>query len=416
VNAYAVVIGATLLGVYLLNTLATVLNTRGLSPELPAEFQGTYDAEKYRRSQEYTRVKARFEIVESAWGLAVLLIFWGTGGFAWLDGLVRSWGLGWLPTGMFFIGLLMAGNEILSLPFAVYSTFVIEERFGFNKTTPRTFVTDRLKGYAIGIVIGGALLAGVLWFLHWAGDRAWIYVWLTAAAFVLILQFVAPTWIMPLFNKFTPLGEGELKSAIFRYAQSVNFSLKDIFVMDGSRRSSKGNAFFTGFGRSKRIALFDTLVEKHTLPEMVAVLAHEIGHYKKGHILKSLVFTLAQLGVLAFLLSYFIGEPKLFAAFGLSEPSAYAGLVFFLLLYSPVSFLLSLALHAYSRRNEYEADRYAADTYGRPDALADALKKLSVSTLSNLTPHPLYVFLHYTHPPVLQRVAVLRGFGQSQQP
>lgn len=406
-NAYAVFILAALAVVTAVEWTAQALNLRALSPELPPEFAGTFDAEKYRTSQEYTRARARLEWAGSAAGLAALLIFWSAGGFPALDGAARGWGFGPLGTGLSYIGALAALQELLSLPFAVYSTFVIEERFGFNRTTPRTFVLDRLKGYALTALIGGALLAAVLWFFGWAGPRGWLYAWAAAALFRVVLQLLGPTLIMPLFNKFTPLAEGELRSAIFRYAASVGFPLDNIFVMDGSKRSSKTNAFFTGFGKHKRIALFDTLVQRHSVDELVSVMAHEIGHYKKKHVYSGLFLGLANYGLLFFLLSLFISDARLFEAFGMENPSVYAGLVFFTVLYSPLSFVLSIGLQGISRRHEYEADRYAVETTPDRGPMVRALKTLSLANLSNLTPHPFYVFLHYSHPPVLRRIRAI---------
>jgi len=341
--------------------------------------------------------------------LAVTLGFWFTGGFQALDALVRSWHLGLVWTGLAYIGLLALGKALLDLPFRVYDTFVIEVRFGFNKTTPGTFVTDMLKGLGLAVGLGGPLLAGVLAFFTYAGAYAWVYCWLAVTAFSLGLQWLAPTWILPLFNTFTPLAHGELKEAILAYARAVSFAVEDVFVIDGSRRSGKSNAFFTGFGKHKRIALFDTLVAGHTVPELVAVLAHEIGHYKKRHILRSTVISIVHMGVMFFLLSVFLSHAGLFQAFYVQQPSVYTGLVFFGMLYAPVELLLSIGMHIVSRRHEYEADRFAVDTIEEPTALAQALKKLSVHNLSNLTPHPFYVFLHYSHPPMLQRLQAIQG-------
>jgi STE24 endopeptidase len=406
-NPYAVIIAGALVLAYGLHALAQTLNLRALSPALPSEFEGLYDPDQYRRSQEYTRVRARFDLVTSTVHLAKVMGFWAAGGFNALDIAVRAWNLPPVATGLIYIGVLAAANEIVSLPFEAYSVFVIEERFGFNKTTFRTFVTDRLKAYVLGALLGGLLLAGILSFLTWAGSQAWLYIWAAGALFAVILQFVAPTWIMPLFNKFTPLADGQLKTAIFDYARSVNFSLKEIFVVDGSRRSSKANAFFTGFGKNKRIGLFDTLIQKHSIPELVAVLAHEIGHYQMRHVVKGLLLAVAHFGVLSWLLSIFVTNPSLFDAFHMRHISPYAGLVFFLLLYTPVSLALSFFLHGLSRRHEFEADRYAVRTYRNPNALAQALKKLSADNLANLTPHPVYVLLNYSHPPVLERVRAI---------
>jgi len=407
-NAYAIIILSTLLLSYLFGLISEVLNLRALQDQLPDEFHDVYDAEAYKKSQAYTRTQTMFGFLTSTFGILVTLIFWFAGGFNYLDQIVRSWQLQPIFAGLAYMGILMFARSVLSLPFTLYSTFVIEEKFGFNKMTPKTFVTDLLKGLILAILLGAPLLAGVLAFFEYAGPQAWLYCWLATTLFTLFVQFIAPTWIMPLFNKFTPLEEGELRTAILNYAKSVNFPLKNLFVMDGSRRSTKSNAFFTGFGKNKRIALFDTLIEKHTVAELVSVLAHEIGHYKKKHILKGMVISIVHMGVMFYLLSLFISHTGLAAAFYMEQVSTYASLIFFGMLYSPIELILSVFLHIFSRKNEFEADRYAAETTRDPAAMVDALKKLSLHNLSNLTPHPIYVFFNYSHPPVLQRIQAIK--------
>ena len=304
--------------------------------------------------------------------------------------------------------MLVIVRTLLSLPFNIYDTFVIEERFGFNKTTPLVFMTDLFKGLGLGIVIGVPILAGVLAFFEYAGALAWLYCWIALTLVTLFLQFIAPTWIMPLFNKFTPLEDGELRESIMAYARRAEFPLENLFVMDGSKRSTKSNAFFTGFGKHKRIALFDTLIAAHAVPELVAVLAHEIGHYKKKHILQGMLISIAHSGVMLFLLSIFLHHQGLFDAFYVKQPSIYAGLIFFGMLYSPIELVISLAMNFLSRRNEYEADRFAIETTPDAEPFIAALKTLSVQNLSNLTPHPFHVALTYSHPPVLQRIQAIR--------
>lgn len=392
---------------FFLEMLSNWLNLRSLHPELPRDFQDFYDAEKYRNSQEYTRVRTRFDIVESIISLVLLLLFWFGGGFSALDHWILTRGFSEIVSGIFYIAVLGFATAIINLPFHLYSTFVIEERFGFNRTTPWLFVKDRLKGLALTILLGGPLLYLVLWFFQSAGPLAWLWCWLGVTILSLILQFVAPVWILPLFNKFTPLEEGELKQAIRNFADSVDFQFKEISIMDASKRTSKTNAFFTGFGRNKRIALFDTLIADHTVPEVVAVLAHEIGHYKKKHVIYMTIFSILHTGILFYLLSIFLSEPRLFEAFGMDHTSVAAGLVFFGMLYEPVSFLLSIALNGLSRRHELEADRYAVEKGNNREHLASSLKKLSVKNLSNLTPNRLHVLLHYTHPPLRERLARL---------
>jgi STE24 endopeptidase len=405
---YGIIILTVLLADFCVHLVADYFNLRTLSSPLPKEFEGIFDAASYQTSQRYTRTRTVFGIVESTFSIIITLLFWFAGGFNFLNVLIRGLGFNMILTGLFYIGVLVVLRGTLSLPFNIYSTFVIEERYGFNKTTPKTFILDILKGLLLGILLGTPLLAGILAFFMYAGAFAWLYCWLVATIFILFVQFIAPTWIMPIFNKFTPLPEGDLRGRIFEYAKSVQYSLKDVYVMDGSKRSSKSNAFFTGFGKNKRIALFDTLIAKHTVPELVAVLAHEIGHYKKKHIAQGIVLSIMQMGVMFYLLSFFMGEQGLHDAFYMNDVSVYTGMIFFGLLYTPIEFILGLAGNVLSRKNEFAADQFAAETTRQPEMLIDALKKLSLDNLSNLTPHPFYVFLHYSHPPVLERIATLR--------
>ena len=407
-NSYAVIILTALVGEYALSVLSSGLNLRSLSSAVPPEFSGVFDQQRYGRSQQYTRTRTQFGLILSTVNLVIMLAWWQLGGFEWLDKMLRTVGQGPVLTGLFYFGSLSLASTLLGLPFRVYSTFVIEQRYGFNRTTAVTFVTDLCKGLALGVILGGALLTVVLLFFEWAGTLAWLWCWLVATAFVLAVQFVAPTWIMPLFNTFTPLESGELREAILTCARTADFPLKGIFVVDGSRRSSKANAFFTGLGRNKRIGLFDTLVQHYSVAELVAVVAHEIGHYKKGHILKGVMLQVGYMGALLFVMSIFLRQEGLFDAFYMTETSIYAGLVFFGLLFTPVELMLSLAVNAVSRKNELEADAFAAGTTGSEATLISVLKKLSAESLTNLTPHPLHVFLHYSHPPVLQRIEALR--------
>ncbi len=406
-NTFFFIILVALLLEYVLGVVANLLNLKTLRLELPPALEGVYQPDEYRNSQEYTRAITRFDFVTSTFGLLVLLSFWFAGGFNYLDQMVRAWGFVPIVNGLLYIGILLIAYSLLTLPFSIYATFVIEERFGFNRTTSRTFLLDRVKGLALAVLLGAPLLAVILALFEYTGYYAWLYCWGAVTIFSLVMQFVAPTWIMPLFNKFTPIESGELKEAILNYARSISFPVKNVFVMDGSKRSSKSNAFFTGFGRNKRIALFDTLIEKHTVPELVAVLAHEIGHHKKKHILQGTIIGVLHTGVLFFLLSVFLGSPGLYEAFYMEQQSIYSGILFFGLLYTPIEMLLSIVIQAVSRKNEYGADRFATETIQEPQRLADALKKLSAGSLSNLTPHPFYVFLNYSHPPLLQRIRAI---------
>lgn len=406
-NIFSIIILVTLAVDFILNFTADFYNIKSLDSGLPDEFKGIYDEETYAKSQEYTTVTTRFGIITTLFDLAILLIFWFSGGFNWLDEIVRNWDLGVIWTGLVYIGLLIVAKMIISLPFSIYSTFVIEERFDFNKTTPKTFVLDMVKGLGLSIILGGPLLAGILAFFTYIDQYAWLYAWSVVTVFTLLIQFIAPRWIMPLFNKFEPLEEGDLRQKIRNYADKVNFKLEGIYVMDGSKRSGKSNAFFTGFGKNKRVALFDTLIANHTDEELVAVLAHEIGHYKKKHIIKGMIEGIIQTGVMFFLLSIFLNAAGLYEAFYMNQMSVYTGLIFFGMLYSPVEMILGIFMQLSSRKHEFEADAYAATTYA-PEPMVSGLKKLSKDNLSNLTPHPFYVFLNYSHPPVLQRIHAIR--------
>lgn len=407
-NIYAVVIIAALLVEYTLGLISNFLNLRQLQAQPPKELQDIYDEDEYRRSQAYTRTSTKFGLFSSAFDLSLLFVFWFAGGFEVLDTFVRSFGWNPVWTGLTYIGCLGLAKGVLGLPFSLYSTFVIEERFGFNNSTLRTFALDLLKGIGLSVVIGAPLLAGILAFFTYMGPYAWLYAWVTVTAFMLLLQYAAPRFIMPLFNKFEPLENDELRQAILTYTQSIDFPLEGVYVMDGSKRSSKSNAFFTGFGSNKRIVLFDTLIKKHSVEELVAIIAHEVGHYKKKHIPQNMAISILHTGVLFLLLSIFLQSSGLFSAFYVDQPSVYAGLVFFGLLYTPVELLLSIPMQMLSRRHEYQADRFAAATTGTPDRLISALKGLSEHNLSNLTPHPLYTFLNYSHPPLHQRIEALR--------
>ena len=418
-NTIAILLLVALLLLWNLDFLATLLNLGSLKPELPTEFSDVYNPEKYAKSQEYTRANSRFGVISSIASLTILLVFWFLGGFSWLDSWTRGLGFGEgafgkVATGLAYVFTLLLGNYLLNLPFTIYDTFVLEERFGFNKTTRGTFVLDQVKSIALMTLIGAPLLAGILLIFHHV-PQAWFWAWVTFSAFVLIVTYLAPSLIMPLFNKFEPMEDGGLKDAIYRMAEECDFPLTEITVMDGSRRSAKSNAFFMGFGKNKKIALYDTLVENHSTEELVAVLAHEIGHFKRKHIIQRIVLSIAQFGILFYLLGHIVDPEssfaqQLFAAFGISVDniSPHAGLIFFGILFSPVSRFLGILLNAWSRKHEFEADAYAAGVQKTSDHLITALKKLSADNLSNLTPHRFRVILDYSHPPVLVRINALR--------
>ncbi|MCP4650816.1 MAG: M48 family metallopeptidase [PVC group bacterium] len=407
-NGYLIVIVGIIIFKYLLNLFVEILNIRHVQTELPKEFEGYYDAEKYSKSQAYLKEKTNFGLFDDSFFTLITVIFIFVGGFNFIDQYVRGFGFGSIVNGLLFTGILMLLSQVVNIPFSAYQTFVIEEKFGFNKTTIKTFILDIIKGLVLGAIIGGIAFAGVLWFFEKTGSGAWLYCWLALTVFQLFLVFIAPVVIMPLFNKFIPLEDGELKKTLEEYARQQDFKMQGVFKMDGSRRSTKSNAFFTGFGKFRRIALFDTLIEKQTTDELVSVLAHEIGHYKKKHIVKSIVISIITTGLMFFILSFFLNNKGLFAAFKMENVSVYASLVFFGFLYAPINMLISIAGSCLSRKHEYEADRFAVATYKKPGSFINALKKLSVDNLSNLTPHPLKVFLEYSHPPVLERIEAIR--------
>ncbi len=393
---------------FLLSICADYLNISNLKSNLPDEFKGIYEDEKYQKSQDYLRATTQLELFSGGADLIIILLFWFVSGFNSLDQWARSFGWGPIATGIFFISILVFGQNLLSLPFRIYSTFVIEEKFGFNKMDAKTFWTDTFKSILLSCALGIPILAGILSFLEFAKEDGWFYCWIATILYMLVLQFIAPTWIMPLFNKFEPLEDGQLKEAILSYSKSVSFPLKNIYVMDGSKRSSKSNAFFTGFGKNKRIALFDTLLEGHSVKELVSVIAHEIGHYKRKHIYIGMASSIIHMGFLFFLLSIFLKSPELFSAFYMEEMSVYAGLIFLGMLFTPIELFLSIFMQQLSRKHEFEADQFAAETIGETEPLITALKKLCVQNLSNLTPHPFYVFLNYSHPPLLQRIEAIK--------
>ncbi len=394
---------------FALERLLHFLNDKHWSPTLPEVLRPFMDADAYARSRAYARAKGQLETLNS-WVSFALTIGMLWGGFAYLDGIVSSW----FPQNTYgqtlaFFGLLGLGSTLIGLPFGWRMTFGVEEQFGFNKTDARTFWGDQLKGLLFGVVLGGGLLALFVFFYQAAPQWFWLYAWgAFMAVSVLMMAFYA-NLILPLFNKIQPMEEGGLRSAIEAYARQVNFPLKRIMVMDGSKRSSKGNAFFSGLGGNKNIVLFDTLIDKHSTEELVAILAHEVGHYKKKHTLQALFLTGLTLFLTLFLLGWAVNRPELSLALGASEAKLHLGMVAFFILYSPLSTLTGLLMNIFSRKNEYEADRYAAQTT-HPEPLMEALQRLSVDHLSNLRPHPAYVFFHYSHPPLLQRLQALEQY------
>lgn len=405
-----------ILAAWLVNTLADLLDARSVSAVPPKNLEDIYAPEEYARSQRYARTKLRFSALSDSYGTLLVVAFLLLGGFPLADrlaneasaalGLSGAWAA--TVTGLLFFAGLGLLNDLAGLPFDLYHTFVIEDRFGFNRTTPATFIIDKLKGLLLATLIGAPLLAGVLWLLRTFGPDAWIGCWALIAVVMLFIQYVAPTLILPLFNKFTPLEGGPLRTDIETLAKREGFALSGLFTIDGSRRSAKANAYFTGLGNKKRIALFDTLMATLSRDETVGVLAHEVGHWKLGHIRKGLVLGILRLGALLWLLSLLLQWDALFTGLGM-VPSAHAGLVFFSLLFAPASLLLGVFTNALSRKHEFQADRFAAQATGNPLALGSALRKLVRQNLSNLTPHPLTVALFHSHPPLGKRLAALEN-------
>lgn len=391
---------------FLYNKILEYLNIRSMKPELPEEVKDIYDAEKYKKSIAYAKANNKFGLITSTFSFILSFVLLATGFFGWLDALVSANLSHEILVSLVFFGILMLASDVLTIPFQLYDTFVIEEKFGFNKTTATTFVLDKLKGYLLTAIIGGAVLFALLKLIELFGPSFWIYFWIVISLFILFMNMFYTTLILPLFNKLTPLPDGDLKSAIETYSEKVKFPLNNIYVIDGSKRSAKSNAFFSGIGKKKKIVLYDTLIENHTTEELVAVLAHEVGHFKKKHILTGYVLSVLQTGFTLFIMSLIIFSPSISSALGGEAFAIHLNLLAFGILYSPISHFIGIFMNMLSRKNEFEADAYAAMTY---DAkfLKDALKKLSVDNLSNLFPHPAYVFIHYSHPPLLRRLAAM---------
>jgi STE24 endopeptidase len=392
---------------FILERILDFLNTTRWTEDLPAELEGIYDSEKYRKSQQYLKTNHKFSQVTEAFNFTLVLGMLLLGCFAFLDSYIREYTTNPILMSLLFFGILGLIADVLGTPFSVYATFVIEERFGFNKTTVKTFIFDKLKGLVLAALIGGGLLALIVWIYGATGPWFWLIAWGVISFFTVFITLFYSNIIVPLFNKQTPLEEGELRDAIEAFALKAGFNLKNIYVIDGSKRSTKANAYFTGLGRKKRIVLYDTLIKDHSTEELVAVLAHEIGHYKKKHTLIGTVVSILQTGLMLFILSRFLGSPYLSGALGATVPSFHLSVLAFGILYTPFSVFIGLALNAFSRKHEFEADRFAATNYNGKN-LSDALIRLSVNNLSNLRPHPAYVFFYYSHPPLLKRLKAIK--------
>lgn len=393
---------------YVLERVLDLLNISRMHPELPDRLRAYYDEDKYRQSQLYLREKGRFGLLTSTLGFSLTLAVLLTGGLGMLDTWLRSHISSPYLLPLAFFGTLGLASDLLGTPFSLYNIFVIEAKYGFNKTTFKTWLLDKFKGWLLGGLLGSLILLAFIWLVEQLHADFWIWFWIGISAFSLGMQYLYTKIFVPLFNKLTPLPDGELRSEIEAYSRKVGFPLGNIMVMDGSKRSTKANAYFTGFGAQKRIVLFDTLLAQMTQQEIMAVLAHEVGHYKRGHILQGMVIGVLNIGAMLFVLSRLIEAPALSEALGAKVPGIHMSLIAFALLFSPISEITGLAMNLLSRKNEYQADAYARETY-EGEALASALIKLHVENLSNLEPHPAYVFMHYSHPTLLQRIAALRA-------
>ncbi len=392
---------------YVFDQILDYINLRSQKTDIPPEVESFYEREKYLKSLAYNRDRTKFSFITSAFGFVLSVAMLISGGFGWIDSILRPLIQNEILLALTFFGVLMLASDLLTLPFQLYSTFVIEERYGFNRTTIKTFITDKLKGYLLGALVGGSLLALLIYMIQAIGPTFWIWFSIIAAVFVLFINMFYTTVILPLFNKLTPLDNGELKTSIEAFSHKVSFPLDNIFIIDGSKRSKKANAFFSGIGKKKKIVLYDTLISNHTTDELVAVLAHEVGHFKKKHIIWGYVLSVVQIVFTLFILSLMVFNENLSLALGGTQLAIHLNLLAFGILFSPISGVTGLLMNIYSRNNEFEADAYARETFDA-DALTNALKKLSVDNLSNLYPHPLYVFFHYSHPPLLKRLEALK--------
>lgn len=392
---------------FIVDKILDALNARRYNDPIPKELQDVYDEDDYKKSQAYKATNYKFGLLTSTFSIILTLGFLLFDGFEYVDNIARTYSDNPIIIALIFFGIIMLGSDIITTPFSYYTTFVIEEKFGFNKTTKKTFWLDKIKGLLMMAIVGGGILSLIIWFYQFAGDYFWMYAWGLVAVFTIFMNMFYAKLIVPIFNKQKPLEEGSLRDKISNYAQSVGFNLEKIFVIDGSKRSTKANAYFSGFGSEKRVTLYDTLVNDLDEEEIVAVLAHEVGHYKKKHIIFNLIASILLTGLALYILSIFISNPLLSNALGVEISSFHVGLIAFGLLYSPISEITGFIMNNFSRKFEYQADDYAKSTYaGQP--LITSLKKLSKNSLSNLTPHPAYVWVHYSHPTLLERVKNLK--------
>lgn len=391
---------------FLLERYLEYLNSRMRSEILPEKLKGICDEEEYRKTQLYEKDNKKLSFWSSSFNLAIIILMITTGGFSFLDLTARSLSNNIVIVSLIFFGFIGFASDIINLPFTWYDTFVIEKKYGFNTMTIRTFITDHIKSWFIILIIGVPVLGLITWIYYKTGKGFWVYAWGLITVFTVFINFCYSELIVPIFNKQTPLEDSQLRKKIEAFAEKAGFRLKNIYVIDGSKRSTKANAYFSGFGSKKRIVLFDTLIKELSEEEIVAVLAHEIGHYKKKHVLRSLFLSVFLTGLMLFLFSLIVRSPLLSNAMGAKTPSFHLGLIVFGILYSPLSLLIGLVTNYISRRNEFEADEFVIKNY-ESHTLSEALKKLSVKNLTNMLPHPAYVFFHYSHPPLLERLAKL---------
>lgn len=392
---------------FVIDSVLNHINARHFNDTLPNDVSDVYEINEYQKSQTYKRTNHNFSKITSLFSLITTLLFFFFNGFFIVDEIARGFSNNIIIITLIFFGIIIVGSYIISIPFSLYKTFVIEEKFGFNKATQKIFFLDKIKGFLMTIILGGSILSIITWFYEFTGNYFWIYSWLLISSFSVFLNMFYSKLIVPLFNKQTILEEGDLKNDIIKYVNSVGFKAHDIYVLNGSKRSTKANAYFSGFGNQKRITLYDTLINDLENDEIVAVLAHEVGHYKRKHIFYNLTLSIILTGFALFVLSLFIKTPVLSLALGVSLPSFHIGLIAFGILYSPVSQILGIFMNYMSRKFEYQADNYAKNTFSALP-LISSLKKLSKNSLSNLTPHYLYVFFHFSHPSLLERIKNLK--------
>ena len=392
---------------YLFDSYLNLLNAKNFNQPIPEELKGIYNTEEYKKSQAYKKENFKFSTISSGFSVISTVLFFTFDGFAFVNSLVQSLTSNQILITLLFFGIIIFASDLISLPFSYYKTFVIETKYGFNKSTLKTFFLDKIKGWLMMLFIGGGILALITLFYIKTTSNFWIYTWMLIAVFTIFMNLFYSKLIVPIFNKQTALPDGDLKNEIKKYAQNVHFKIDNIFVIDGSKRSTKANAYFSGFGSQKRITLYDTLINDLETEEIVAVLAHEVGHYKRKHIIYNLVLSLVLMGLMLFILSLFIKSDILSQALGVQTSSFHIGLIAFTILYSPIAEITGFLMNFLSRKFEYQADDFAKQTHSK-NALISALKKLSKNSLSNLTPHPLYVKFHYSHPTLFQRILNLK--------